>query len=568
MSLLSNRRILTKILAIVVLLSAVASTIAYVGISAMEQLNDTTERLNKSADSSVLAARMNVALVSINRSEFRLASDPRPEGRKEAEEEIASGVKIFNDRLKKIIALGNTATKSRIATIEARWAKYTQGLDTTMKTADAVKNFQMTDEMSKLRDAVIASATLAESLRAELRALNDDFDKRMSQMSEAATEEYHAVSREMIIVAVAGIVLGLGIGFFIGQFGVATPMRALVHVLQRLAKGDEVDIVGAERGDEIGDTARAVNGIKVMLAEKARQEAIDKDSRDRASAEQRKADMNKLASEFELAVGNIVDTVSSASTELEAAAGTLTQTAETTQSLSTTVAAASEEASANVNSVASASEELAGSVNEIARQVQESSRIAAEAVKQAEKADTRISALSSAAARIGDVVKLITAIAEQTNLLALNATIEAARAGEAGRGFAVVAQEVKALASQTAKATDEIGSQIDGMQAATQDSVGAIKEIGGTINRISEIAAAIAAAVEEQGAATQEISRNVQQAAQGTSEVASNITSVNRGATETGSASTQVLSSAKSLSSESNHLKVEVEKFLHTVRAA
>ena len=327
MSLLSNRRILTKILAIVVLLSAVASTIAYVGISAMEQLNDTTERLNKSADSSVLAARMNVALVSINRSEFRLASDPRPEGRKEAEEEIASGVKIFNDRLKKIIALGNTATKSRIATIEARWAKYTQGLDTTMKTADAVKNFQMTDEMSKLRDAVIASATLAESLRAELRALNDDFDKRMSQMSEAATEEYHAVSREMIIVAVAGIVLGLGIGFFIGQFGVATPMRALVHVLQRLAKGDEVDIVGAERGDEIGDTARAVNGIKVMLAEKARQEAIDKDSRDRASAEQRKADMNKLASEFELAVGNIVDTVSSASTELEAAAGTLTQTA-------------------------------------------------------------------------------------------------------------------------------------------------------------------------------------------------------------------------------------------------
>jgi len=551
-----------------VLLSAVASTIAYVGISAMEQLNDTTERLNKSADSSVLAARMNVALVSINRSEFRLASDPRPEGRKEAEEEIASGVKIFNDRLKKIIALGNTATKARITTIEARWAKYTQGLDTTMKTADAVKNFQMTDEMAKLRDAVIASATLAESLRAELRALNDDFDKRMSQMSEAATEEYHAVSREMIIVAVAGIVLGLGIGFFIGQFGVATPMRALVHVLQRLAKGDEVDIVGAERGDEIGDTARAVNGIKVMLAEKARQEAIDKDSRDRASAEQRKADMNKLASEFELAVGNIVDTVSSASTELEAAAGTLTQTAETTQSLSTTVAAASEEASANVNSVASASEELAGSVNEIARQVQESSRIAAEAVKQAEKADTRISALSSAAARIGDVVKLITAIAEQTNLLALNATIEAARAGEAGRGFAVVAQEVKALASQTAKATDEIGSQIDGMQAATQDSVGAIKEIGGTINRISEIAAAIAAAVEEQGAATQEISRNVQQAAQGTSEVASNITSVNRGATETGSASTQVLSSAKSLSSESNHLKVEVEKFLHTVRAA
>ena len=206
--------------------------------------------------------------------------------------------------------------------------------------------------------------------------------------------------------------------------------------------------------------------------------------------------------------------------------------------------------------------------NEISRQVQESSRIASEAVAQAGKTDARIAELSGAASRIGDVVKLITAIAEQTNLLALNATIEAARAGEAGKGFAVVAQEVKALAAQTAKATDEIGSQIGSMQAATGESVAAIKEIGGTIARIAEIASTIAAAVEEQGAATQEISRNVQQAAQGTAEVASNITDVNRGASETGSASEQVLSSARSLSGESQHLKAEVEKFLATVRAA
>ena len=211
---------------------------------------------------------------------------------------------------------------------------------------------------------------------------------------------------------------------------------------------------------------------------------------------------------------------------------------------------------------------MTSSVNEVGRQVQESSQIAAEAVRQAELTDARIAQLSQAASRIGDVVKLITAIAEQTNLLALNATIEAARAGEAGRGFAVVASEVKALAAQTAKATEEIGAQIASMQTATQESVGAIKEIGSTIGRISHIASGIAAAVEQQGATTTEIARNLNQAAQATSRVASNISSVNRGAVETGSASSQVLASARSLSKESHLLKGEVDRFLDMVRAA
>jgi methyl-accepting chemotaxis protein len=211
---------------------------------------------------------------------------------------------------------------------------------------------------------------------------------------------------------------------------------------------------------------------------------------------------------------------------------------------------------------------MAASVSEISRQVQESSRIATEAVSQAQKTDARISGLSQAAGRIGDVVKLITAIAEQTNLLALNATIEAARAGEAGKGFAVVAQEVKQLASQTAKATDEIRGQIAGMQTATQESVGAIKEIGETIARISQIATTVAAAVEEQGASTHEIARNIQQAAQGTAQVTGNISEVTRGASETGSASSQLLTSARGLANESNDLKMQVAKFLATVRAA
>ena len=350
--------------------------------------------------------------------------------------------------------------------------------------------------------------------------------------------------------------------------GVARPITAMTEAMRKLAGGDmSAPIPGVERKDEIGKMASTVLVFKDNAVETERLRAEQAEA-ERLAAERRKRDMHDLANSFEGAIGQIIETVSSASTELEASASTLTSTAERTQQRTTTVAAASEQATANVQSVASATEELSSSVTEISRQVQESARMANEAVDQARKTNDRVSELSKAAARIGDVVELINTIAGQTNLLALNATIEAARAGEAGRGFAVVASEVKALAEQTARATGEIGQQIAGIQSATQESVGAIKEISGTIERLSEISSTIAAAVEEQGAATQEISRNIQQAAQGTHEVSSNITDVQRGASETGSASSQVLSAAQSLSQDSNRLKLEVGRFLNTVRAA
>jgi methyl-accepting chemotaxis protein len=362
--------------------------------------------------------------------------------------------------------------------------------------------------------------------------------------------------------------LAILVNYFVARNGIVRPLKASITTMNHLARGDlSVETPQPRRGDEIGEIMMALVAFKATGLEVERMRT-DREAIDERAAGQRKAEMIRLADGFESAVGEIVDTVSSASSKLEASAGTLTTAAARAQQLTTQVASASEAASSNVQSVASATEEMTSSVNEISRQVQESARMAGEAVDQARTTNDRVGELSKAASRIGDVVELINTIAGQTNLLALNATIEAARAGEAGRGFAVVASEVKALAEQTAKATGEIGQQITGIQAATQDSVNAIKEISGTIEKLSEISATIAAAVEEQGAATQEISRNVQRAAHGTQQVSSNIADVQRGASETGSASSLVLSAAQSLSGDSNRLKVEVGKFLNSVRAA
>jgi methyl-accepting chemotaxis protein len=379
-------------------------------------------------------------------------------------------------------------------------------------------------------------------------------------------QTWASIQRSLIAAGLV-LVLALAVSMFVAR-GITGALQRMTGAMKDLAGGKlDVEVPGVGRHDEIGEMADAVEVFKSNAAARQGLEAEQKETETRAVA-RRKSDMNRLADEFEGAVGQIVETVSSSSTQLEVSAGTLTSTAERAQELTTMVAAASGEASTNVQSVASATEEMASSVNEISRQVQESARMAGEAVEQARTTNDRVGELSKAAARIGDVVELINTIAGQTNLLALNATIEAARAGEAGRGFAVVASEVKALAEQTAKATGEIGQQISGIQAATRDSVSAIKEISGTIEKLSEISSAIAAAVEEQGAATQEISRNVQQAAHGTQQVSSHITDVQRGAGETGSASSQVLSAAQSLSGESNRLKLEVGKFLNSVRAA
>ena len=417
---------------------------------------------------------------------------------------------------------------------------------------------ELTTEMAESADAIMKGSN---AMKADL--LSDQ--QRLESESNATIGE---TERLVVMLAIGGFLLGGALAVLLGK-GISQPMTTMCKAMRELAGGNfDVVLPGLGRKDELGEMASAVEEFKVQAVAKAERDAAAHDAQNKASSAARRSELIRFADDFEAAVGAIVSNVSASAVQLEAAAGTLTRTAETTQSLSSQVSGSSEEASSNMQSVASATEELSVSVDEIGRRVRESSEIAQAAVLQAQQTDGRISKLSRAAQEIGDVVKLITAIAEQTNLLALNATIEAARAGEAGRGFAVVASEVKSLASQTAKATDEISSHISGMQGATQESVAAIKEIGGTIAKISDIAATISSAVEQQSSATQEIARSVQNVAEGTQEAAANIMRVNRGATETGSASEEVLSSARTLSTESTRLREELDRFMANIRAA
>lgn len=386
------------------------------------------------------------------------------------------------------------------------------------------------------------------------------------EVAEAAHEEIFLAELEIVIIGLVGLALGVALSVFMAG-NLSNPIRAMTDTMSSLANGErDVDIPGIERKDEIGEMSESVAVFKEGLIEAERLRAEEEEKVKAQLIRTQK--IEELNAAFEMSSGQAIETVSSAAEEMRATAETMSGTADRANEQATTVAAAAEQAAVNVQTVAAAAEELSASIGEINHQVTQSTTISQSAVEEANQASTQVGELVNAAQRIGEVVNMITDIAEQTNLLALNATIEAARAGDAGKGFAVVASEVKSLAGQTAKATDEISTQIADIQSSTEQASTAIGGISNVIGTISEISSAIAAAVEEQSAATQEIARNIEQAAAGTTEVTSSIVHVTQAADETRNAAGQVVEAAGELAGQATSLRDDVSTYLSNISAA
>ena len=565
----SNIKILYKIICVVVLLSVIAAVLTYEATTAMNVMNEASVQMDSQATNSRLVAMLGANLLAVSREDYRMAANPRDDIIRESIESIQKEREKFASRVQQIRDNGATLFANDLADIERLWDSFQNEIDEDIEFNRTFGENRSAEQIAQLRESLSRTLGATRTLRQAFIDLSSMLDGEVDQARQSASQAYAASQRSMFVLAGTGILGGILIGFLITRFGIVNPIRALMGSVQQLADGHfDIQVAGRDRKDEIGEIAQAVEAFKVKLAEAARRDAEKKTEADRVASENRRAEMIRLADDFEGAVGEIVDIVSSASAELQAAASTLTSSAEETSSQSASVSSAAEQATMNVQTVASAIEELASSATEIGRQAEQSKSVAARAVDEAERTNGQMRELRQNADQIGAIISLIDEIAEKTNLLALNATIEAARAGEAGKGFAVVANEVKGLAEQTAKATAEISGQIKSMQGSTTLAGEAIVSIGKTIDNMSSISDAIFGAIGEQSNTTTEVARNIQQTAQGTQEVTDNITGVTLAAQESSSAAAQVLSSANELAQQSAALRTQMDSFLETVRAA
>lgn len=492
--------------------------------------------------------------------QYQLILESTPKGVEALKAKMIKNEKEFHDLIQE--------AKSKNANYAARADQVGQGFDAVLvighQAQELVEKSKDVEALDLVRLKFDPALTKLES---DLTVLVEEVDRVMGDDAKALSASTSATVTTTQIAVGIGLVLASIAGLFITQAGVSKPLTAMAGLMDELARGRfDITVFGQKRGDEIGVIARSVQVFKENGQQMERMRGEQEATKAKAEADRRQT-MLQLADSFELEVKGVVQTVSAQATQLQSTALSLSNVAGKAQNQSEAVSSAAENASSNVQTVAAAAEELALSIGEISRQVAHSAELSRSAVVEAKRTSEIVSALATSAQRIGDVVNLITDIASQTNLLALNATIEAARAGDAGKGFAVVAGEVKILANQTARATDEIGQQISGIQAATKEAVHAIESITGSITNINDVGTSIASAVEEQGAATQEIARNVQQAAEGTREVSTNIAGVQAAVSEAGSGAANVRDAARDLSTQSDSLSKQVDRFIGRVRA-
>ncbi len=619
---MKNIRILYKVILVIVMLAALGIGTTGLSMYRMGQADDRNgELLVNDVPGVIWMSRVNVTVLETSSLIYEMIAETDPDDIRKTVSTLQSVTQEFDRRLN----LARKGMPQRTAELD----RLKSGYQDVINAAGPVQVLAQENTPEANAKAVqIVQKEITPKILTLRQLFTSELERSISELgaaSEQLTVTYVSTRNTLLIILAAGVLLVGAFAFWIAQAGIARPLRGLAGTMDVLARGDySAEVEGQERQDEVGLMAKSVevfkrNGIEGQrLAAEAEQARIrdeqrrrDDEARERAASEekrqreeearraeekrqreaeeaerrqaaerqaeqerarieterQRRETLRRMADDFDAAVGGVVNAVAAAATEMHSTAGSMTGIANTTTSQSMTAAAATEQAAANVQTVASASEELAASIREISSQVANASQIAQGAVNEAQATDRIVQGLSAAADRIGAVVALITNIASQTNLLALNATIEAARAGEAGKGFAVVASEVKSLANQTTKATEEISQQVSEVQQATQQAVDAIRSIGGTIGRIDEINGSIASAVEEQGAATQEIARNVEQAAAGTQEASSSVAGVNRSAGEAGHAASQVLNASGELSTLAEKLRSEVDRFLGQVRA-
>ncbi len=566
---ISNLRFVYKIMLLVAVMAVTTGAVGTVGYVSLKHLGAAGRRIDDADSHAIQATQLNQSVTALNRAEYSLAVNPSQANADQAKDVVG---KIKQEIERETAELHEGATpeeKSLLATVQNDYKAYLAELDDTFVKVKANGSAVKQEEARRIiAESVESSRVAADRLNGSMSALANHFDDKGAKEAEAGEAMAANASVTMIAGSVGGVILGIMIGFCIGTFGISGPVARTVASLRRLAEGDaDSTIFGTGRGDEIGDIANTMQVFKDNILRNRQMERAAKEAEIRAAEEKKRA-MNDLADGFEASVKGIVGTVSSSATQLQSTATGMTSIAQQTSRQATVVAAASEQASANVQTVATAADELSASIGEISRQVAHAAMVSAEAVGQTEHTNELIARLVSAADKIGAVVNLINDIAGQTNLLALNATIEAARAGDSGKGFAVVAGEVKTLASQTAKATEEIKAQVSEVQISTRGAVDAIAGISRTIASISDISASIASAVEEQGAATREIARNVEQAAVGTEEVTRNISGVTHASHEAHESASHVLHASGDLARSSEALRGAVEGFIGRVRAA